>query len=94
MNKYTEMLHEIEAKKQDLEQRIAAVVQAEISQWQQENNLPVREVYIDLENVSAMGEPKRYEVTAHQLIWITSHEKEVHKRAVLQKTGSSEIRSL
>lgn len=30
---------------------------------QQENNLPVREVYIDLENVSAMGEPKRYEVT-------------------------------
>ena len=63
MNKYTEMLHEIEAKKQDLEQRIAVVVQAEISQWQQENNLRVREVCIDLENVSAMGEPKRYEVT-------------------------------
>lgn len=63
MNKYTEMLHEIEAKKQDLEQRIAAVVQAEISQWQQENNLPVREVYIDLQDVSTMGEPKRYEVS-------------------------------
>ncbi|MEK5750818.1 hypothetical protein V3519_02055 [Acinetobacter variabilis] len=63
MNKYTEMLHEIEAKKQDLEQRITAVVQAEISQWQQENNLPVREVYIDLQDVSTMGEPKRYEVT-------------------------------
>ena len=63
MNKYTEMLHEIEAKKQDLEQRIAAVVQAEISKWQQENNLPVREVYIDLQDVSTMGEPKRYEVT-------------------------------
>lgn len=63
MNKYTEMLHEIEAKKQDLEQRIAAVVQTEISQWQQENNLPVREVYIDLQDVSTMGEPKRYEVT-------------------------------
>lgn len=63
MNKYTEMLHEIEAKKQDLEQRIAAVVRAEISQWQQENNLPVREVYIDLQDVSTMGEPKRYEVT-------------------------------
>lgn len=63
MNKYTEMLHEIEAKKQDLEQRIAAVVQVEISQWQQENNLPVREVYIDLQDVSTMGEPKRYEVT-------------------------------
>ena len=63
MNKYTEMLHEIDAKKQDLEQRIAAVVQAEISQWQQENNLPVREVYIDLQDVSTMGEPKRYEVS-------------------------------
>lgn len=63
MNKYAEMLHEIEAKKQDLEQRIAAVVQAEISQWQQENNLPVREVYIDLQDVSTMGEPKRYEVS-------------------------------
>ncbi|WP_262738671.1 hypothetical protein [Acinetobacter variabilis] len=63
MNKYTEMLHEIEAKKQQLEQRIAAAVQAEISQWQQENNLPIREVYIDLEDVSTMGEPKRYEVS-------------------------------
>ena len=63
VNKYTEMLHEIEAKKQQLEQRIAAAVQAEVSQWQQENSLPVREVYIDLQDVSAMGEPKHYEVT-------------------------------
>lgn len=63
MNKYTEMLHEIESKKQDLEQRIAAAVQAEISQWQQENNLPVQNVYIDLTQATLMGGPKRYEVT-------------------------------
>lgn len=62
MNKYTEMLHEIESKKQDLEQRIAAAVQAEISQWQQENNLPVQNVYIDLTQATLMGGPKRYEV--------------------------------
>lgn len=63
MNEYQKMLHEIEAKKQELEQRIAAVVQAELSQWQQENSLPIREVYIDLQEVSAMGSPKLYEVT-------------------------------
>lgn len=63
MNEYQKMLHEIEAKKQQLEQRIAAAVQAELSQWQQENSLPIREVYIDLEDVSEMGNPKRYEVT-------------------------------
>ena len=63
MNKYTEILHEIEAKKQELEQRIAAAVQAEVSRWQQENSLQIREVYIDLEDVSEMGSPKLYEVT-------------------------------
>lgn len=63
MNEYQKMLHEIEAKKQELEQRIAAVVQAEVSQWQQENSLPIREIYIDLQDVSATGEPKHYEVT-------------------------------
>ena len=63
MNEYQKMLHEIEAKKQQLEQRIAAAVQAELSQWQQENSLPIREVYIDLEDVSTMGSPKLYGVT-------------------------------
>lgn len=63
MNEYQKMLHEIEAKKQQLEQRIAAAVQAELSQWQQENSLPIREVYIDLEDVSTMGNLKRYEVS-------------------------------
>ena len=63
MNEYQKMLYEIEAKKQELEQRIAAVVQAELSQWQQENSLPIREVYIDLEDVSTMGNSKRYEVS-------------------------------
>lgn len=64
MNEYQKMLHEIEAKKQELEHRIAAAVQAEVSQWQQENSLPIREVYIDLQDVSAMGESKRYEVAS------------------------------
>lgn len=63
MNEYQKMLREIEAKKQELEQRIAAIVQAELSQWQQENSLPIREVYIDLEDVSTMGNPKQYEVS-------------------------------
>jgi hypothetical protein len=63
MTEYQKMLHEIEAKKQQLEQRIAAVVQVEVSKWQQENSLPIREIYIDLQDVSAMGEPKHYEVT-------------------------------
>jgi len=63
MNEYQKMLHEIEAKKQELEQRIAAAVQAEVSRWQQENSLPIREVYIDLQSVSVMGSPKQYEVT-------------------------------
>lgn len=63
MNEYQKMLHEIEAKKQELEQRIAAVVQAEISQWQQENSLPVQSIYIDLTQIHTIGEPKQYEVT-------------------------------
>lgn len=63
MTEYQKMLHEIEAKKQQLEQRIAAAVQAELSQWQQENSLPIREVYIDLQDVSTMGNPKRYEIS-------------------------------
>lgn len=63
MNKYTEILHEIEVKKQELEQRIAAVVQAEVSKWQQENNLPICSVYIDLVDTTSMGSPKQYEVS-------------------------------
>ena len=63
MNEYQKMLHEIEAKKQELEQRIAAVVQAEISQWQKENSLPVQSIYIDLTQIHTIGEPKQYEVT-------------------------------
>lgn len=62
MSEYLKMLHEIEAKKQELEQRIALVVQAEISKWREENNLPVQSVYIDLASAHAMGEPKQYDV--------------------------------
>lgn len=63
VNKYTEMLHEIEAKKQQLEQRIAAAVQAELSQWQHENNLPVQAIYIDVISAHSQGDPKRYVVS-------------------------------
>lgn len=62
MNEYQKMLHEIEAKKQELEHRIAAAVQAEISNWQQENDLPVQSIYIDLEQLAEIGQPKRYEI--------------------------------
>lgn len=63
MNEYQKMLHEIEAKKQELEQRIAVVVQAELAQWQHENNLPVQAIYIDVISVHSQGDPKRYVVS-------------------------------
>ncbi|HJF29104.1 hypothetical protein NI467_06400 [Acinetobacter bohemicus] len=63
MNEYQKMLHEIEAKKQELEQRIAAAVQAELAQWQQENNLPVQAIYIDVVSAHSLGDPKRYVVS-------------------------------
>ncbi|MEQ1411525.1 hypothetical protein [Acinetobacter indicus] len=62
MNEYQKMLHEIEAKKQELEQRIAVAVQAELAQWQHENNLPVQAIYIDVISVHSQGDPKRYVV--------------------------------
>lgn len=63
MNEYQKMLHEIERKKEHLERRIARVVQAELDMWQQENELPIREIYIDLEDVTSMGSTKRYQVS-------------------------------
>ncbi|QIC69806.1 hypothetical protein [Acinetobacter indicus] len=63
MNEYQKMLHEIEAKKQELEQRIAVAVQAELAQWQHENNLPVQAIYIDVISVHSQGDPKRYVVS-------------------------------
>lgn len=63
MNEYQMMLREIEAKKQELEQRIRSVVQAEVSQWQQENGVPVQSVDIELSDITSEGVPKRYEVT-------------------------------
>ncbi|MBJ9904817.1 hypothetical protein [Acinetobacter bereziniae] len=64
MNEYQKMLHEIEAKKLELEQRIAKAVQAEISQWQKENSLPVQNVYVDLVQIQTIGESKTYEVAS------------------------------
>jgi hypothetical protein len=64
MNEYQKMLHEIEAKKLELEQKIANVVQAEISQWQKETSFPVQNVYVDLVQVQTIGESKTYEVAS------------------------------
>lgn len=64
MNEYQKMLHEIEAKKLELEQRIAKAVQAEISKWQKENSLPVQNVYVDLVQIQTIGESKTYEVAS------------------------------
>lgn len=50
MSEYLKMVHEIEAKKEHLECRIAQAVQAEISVWQQENKLVVKGVYLKLTN--------------------------------------------
>lgn len=64
MNEYQKMLHEIEAKKLELEQKIAKAVQAEISKWQKENSLPVQNVYVDLVQIQTIGEAKTYEVAS------------------------------
>lgn len=57
------MLHEIEAKKEDLEKRIADLVGAEVDKFQSENGLAVSSVYIDISNVTEVSGPKRFVVT-------------------------------
>ncbi|MCH7307567.1 hypothetical protein EAH57_15615 [Acinetobacter sp. 2JN-4] len=64
MSEYLKMIHEIEEKKTDLEQRISDAVQVEIMAWQKENELPVQNIYIDLANVTTLGEPKTYSVAS------------------------------
>lgn len=64
MSEFQKMLHEIEAKKLELEQRIAKAIQAEISKWQKENSLPVQNVYVDLAQIQTIGESKTYEVVS------------------------------
>ena len=51
------MLHEIEEKKLGLEVRLADVIATEISKFHKEHGLPVKAVYVSLENVSAIDEP-------------------------------------
>ncbi|BAP36681.1 hypothetical protein [Acinetobacter guillouiae] len=63
MSEYLKMLHEIEAKKEDLEKRIAEVVGIEVAKFQTENQLAVKEIYISLTNTACMAEPKQYSVT-------------------------------
>lgn len=63
-NEYMKMLHEIEEKKQELERRIGAAVQTEITKWQKENNLAVQNVYVSLAQVVEIGKPKHYEVSS------------------------------
>ncbi|MEW5969259.1 MAG: hypothetical protein AB1706_05245 [Pseudomonadota bacterium] len=62
MNEYIKMLQEIEAKKKDLETRIAQVVGEEVDKWQTENNLAVQTIYIDLVDEQSVEEPKKYVV--------------------------------
>ena len=64
MSEYQKTLREIEAKKQNLENRIAVAVQAEVSKFQSENDMPVEGVYIHIIERTEMGESKRYEVTS------------------------------
>lgn len=64
MSEYLKMLHEIEAKKEILEKRINELVQVEIEKFQAENELPVKDVYISLSDVTGLGELKRYIVNS------------------------------
>lgn len=63
MSEYLKMLHEIEAKKEDLEKRITEIVGIEVAKFQSENRLAVKDVYISLSDNSSLGEPKQYLVT-------------------------------
>lgn len=63
MNEYTKMLHEIESKKSDLEQRISNLVGEEIAKWQAENQLAVQSIYVDLNQEHSLGSAKKYIVT-------------------------------
>lgn len=63
MNEYIKMLREIEAKKKDLETRIAQIVGEEVAKWQLENKLAIQTVYIDLADERSIEGPKKYIVT-------------------------------
>ncbi|MFW2055745.1 hypothetical protein [Acinetobacter haemolyticus] len=63
MNEYTKMLHEIESKKADLEQRISNLIGEEIANWQAENQLAVQSIYVDLFQEHSLGSAKKYIVT-------------------------------
>ncbi|MGA4854182.1 hypothetical protein ACPC5U_13020 [Acinetobacter haemolyticus] len=63
MNEYTKMLHEIESKKADLEQRISKLIGEEIANWQAENQLAVQSIYVDLISEHSLGSAKKYIVT-------------------------------
>ncbi|MBP8005309.1 MAG: hypothetical protein KAZ18_00155 [Acinetobacter sp.] len=63
MNEYTKMLHEIESKKTDLEQRISHVIGEEVAKWQAENQLAVQSLYVDLTPEHSLGSAKKYIVT-------------------------------
>ena len=64
MSSYLEMLHEIEAKKEDLESKIAQAIAKEIALFQSENDLPVKDIYVSLVDVTTVDEPKRYTVSS------------------------------
>lgn len=63
MNEYIKMLREIEAKKKNLETRIAQKVGEEVAKWQSENKLAIQTIYIDLADERSPEGPKKYIVT-------------------------------
>jgi len=67
MSDYMNLLHEIEEKKLGLEVRLADVIATEISKFHKEHGLPVKAVYVSLENVSAIDEPKNYVVSSAEV---------------------------
>ena len=64
MTEYLKMLHEIEAKKEAFEKRLVQVIDDEISKFHKENQIPIKDVYVTLANVSALGYSKQYIVSA------------------------------
>ncbi|AMX20171.1 hypothetical protein [Acinetobacter pittii] len=63
MNDYQMMLKEIEQKKAQLEQELMQLVSDKVNEWQSENNLPIKSIYIDLADVTSLGGNKKYIVS-------------------------------
>lgn len=63
MSEYLKMLHEIEAKKEAFEKHLAAVMDAEVSKFQHENQLAVKDIYVYIQDANTVG-AKQYIVSS------------------------------